>query len=117
MIIINNLENSDYLEIKKSYCYDLEIKINFSKYVNEWKDLMELLNEAKLGKINIINVNNTQFNFIKLALISTLSNNKDENPKSNDSGSNKTINNSKNSISQKIKNKIRAFSEPSYIFI
>jgi hypothetical protein len=71
-VVIHNSDTSDYIEITRSKCFELESKLNASRYVDRWSDLGDKLYNAGTKKLDLISVPNNQFIFLKTALVSSL---------------------------------------------
>lgn len=68
MVIINNSGTSEYFEVKPKVCFQLEAKLNASRYVDRWSDLGDKLYRAGSGRLDLISIPEHQYLFLKTAL-------------------------------------------------
>jgi hypothetical protein len=71
-VIIHNMDTYDYFEVTYTKCYELESKLNASRYVDRWNDLGDKLYRAASRKLDFISIPNHQYIFLKEALGSSI---------------------------------------------
>ena len=71
-VIINHSGTTDYFEVESNICFQLEAKLNASRYVDRWNDLGDKLYQAGSGKLDLISVPEHQYLFLKTALTTPL---------------------------------------------
>ena len=70
MVIVNHSGTINYFEVEAKVCFQLEAKLNASRYVDRWSDLGDKLYQAGLGNLDLISVPEHQYLFLKTALTS-----------------------------------------------
>ena len=71
-VIINHSGTTDYFEVESNICFQLEAKLNASRYVDRWSDLGDKLYRAGSGKLDLISIPEHQYLFLKTALTTPL---------------------------------------------
>lgn len=67
-VIINLVDTTEYFEVGNKVCFQLEAKLNASRFVDRWSDLGDKLYQAGSGSLDIISVPEHQYEFLKTAL-------------------------------------------------
>jgi hypothetical protein len=67
-VTINYSGTSEYFEVKPKVCFQLEAKLNASRYVDRWSDLGDKLYQAGSGNLDLISIPEHQYFFLKTAL-------------------------------------------------
>jgi hypothetical protein len=67
-VIINHSGTSEYFEVNHKICFQLEAKLNASRYVDRWSDLGDKLYQAGSGNLDLISIPEHQYLFLKTAL-------------------------------------------------
>jgi hypothetical protein len=71
-VIIHNNTSSEHIEITKTNCFELEAKLNASRYVDRWSDLGDKLYQAGSGNLDMISVPQHQYEFLKEELLTKM---------------------------------------------
>jgi hypothetical protein len=67
-VIINLVDTTEYFEVGNKVCFQLEAKLNASRFVDKWSDLGDKLYRAGSGDLDLISVPEHQYQFLKTAL-------------------------------------------------
>jgi hypothetical protein len=67
-VIINLVDTTEYFEVGNKVCFQLEAKLNASRFVDRWSDLGDKLYQAGSGSLDLISVPEHQYQFLKTAL-------------------------------------------------
>jgi hypothetical protein len=67
-VIINLVDTTEYFEVENKVCFQLEAKLNASRFVDRWSDLGDKLYRAGSGDLDLISVPEHQYQFLKTAL-------------------------------------------------